>query len=124
MKSKIAIAILCCVTSCGAAIKDADAVRAIVGESSNQGERGMLAVAAAIRNRGTLKGVYGLRNPIADKQPEWVWSRARKAWSQSATNDITLGATHWENTKAFGVPYWAKSMRATITVKDHTFYKP
>lgn len=99
-----------------------DAVRAIVGEAANQGERGMLALAGAIRNRGTLKGVYGLKNPSADKQPAWVWRQAERAWAMSATNDLSLGATHWENTKAFGVPYWAASMQVTVIIKDHTFY--
>ncbi|MGN6643385.1 MAG: hypothetical protein ACTHKU_10355, partial [Verrucomicrobiota bacterium] len=64
-------------------IPDQSAIRAIVGEAANQGYRGMLAVAGAIRNRGTLQGVYGLHNPIALKQPQWVWARARQAWSES-----------------------------------------
>jgi hypothetical protein len=99
------------------------AVRAIVGEAANQGERGMLAVAGAIRNRGTLRGVYGVKNPVADRQPAWVWARAEKAWRDSATNDVTHGATHWENCRAFGTPAWARSMTVTATIKDHTFFK-
>jgi hypothetical protein len=82
----------------------------------------MLAVAGAIRNRGSLKGVYGLKNPIADKQPDWCWQRARAAWAISKTNDITRGASHWENTKAFGVPYWAKSLTVKTNIGAHTFY--
>jgi len=104
-------------------IDDSKAVRAIVGEAANQGRSGMLAVAGAMRNRGSLKGVYGVKNPSADKQPAWVWQRAREAWSASATNDITRGATHWENTKAFGKPYWAKSLTVTTNIGAHTFYK-
>jgi hypothetical protein len=104
-------------------IPSSKATRAIVGEAANQGYRGMLAVAGAIRNRGTLKGVYGLKNPIADKQPKWVWTQARQAWSESRTNDITGGATHWENVKAFGVPKWARGMHKTVRVKDHQFFK-
>jgi hypothetical protein len=104
-------------------ISDAAATRAIVGEAANQGYRGMLAVAGAIRNRGTLRGVYGLHNPSANQQPAWVWSWARRAWSESRTNDITLGATHWENVKAFGHPYWARSLRKTVRIGDHQFYR-
>jgi len=107
----------------GRPIPEAQAVRAIIGEASNQGARGMLAVAAAIRNRGTLRGVYGLRAKHVDAQPGWVWARARTAWAMSATNDITDGADHWESVKAFGTPYWAKSMRHTVTIGDHKFYK-
>lgn len=106
------------------AIKDADAVRAIVGEAANQHYRGMLAVAGAIRNRGTLDGVYGLKSKTPDKQPQWVWDLATKAWSESQTNDITKGATNWENVKAFGMPKWAKSMHETVTIGDHKFFKP
>lgn len=105
-------------------ISDRDAVRAIVGEAANQGKDGMLAIAGAIRNRGHLRGVYGLKNPIADKQPEWVWKQAEAAWAGSKTNDLTMGATSWENVKAFGVPYWAKSYDITKKIGDHTFFKP
>jgi hypothetical protein len=106
-----------------AEISNDKAVRAIVGEAANQGRCGMLAVAGAIRNRGTLRGVYGVKNPIADKQPAYVWQRAREAWAMSATNDITRGATHWENTKAFGKPYWASSLTITTNIGCHTFYR-
>ncbi len=104
-------------------INDNLAIRGIVGEAGNQGYKGMLAVGAAIRNRGTLRGVYGVKNPIVDKQPQWVFNMAAKAWNESRTNDITRGATHWENVKAFGKPYWAKKMTQTIVIKDHTFFK-
>jgi spore germination cell wall hydrolase CwlJ-like protein len=100
------------------------AVRALIGEASGEGERGMLAVAGALRNRGTLRGVYGLRAKHVDRQPAYVWTSARRAWAMSATNDLSAGATHWENTRAFGVPYWAKTMRVTATIGNHTFYQP
>lgn len=106
-----------------AAVSERDAVRAIVGEASNQGERGMLAVACAIRNRGTLQGVLGLKAKHVDRQPAWVWERARKAWRESATRDVTGRATHWDNIRAFGKPYWAVSMTKTVTIGDHTFYR-
>ena len=84
----------------------------------------MYAVACAIRNRGTLRGVYGLKSPHADKQPARIWEQARSAWVKSATGpDTTFGATHWENVKAFGKPRWAKHMKATVVIRDHTFFK-
>lgn len=104
-------------------IPETEAVRAIVGEAANQGYRGMLGVAGAIRNRGTLQGVYGGRSPMPDRQPDWVWEQARAAWRESATNDITLGATHWENMKAFGTPAWAATMHLTVVIKDHRFFR-
>lgn len=108
---------------CFAEIEKSQAIRAIIGEASSQGFQGMLAIACGIRNRGTLKGVYGLKAKHIDKEPEWVWKLARKAWKESATNDITNGATNWENIKAFGEPYWVKSMIKVYEYKDHVFYK-
>lgn len=104
-------------------IKDSDAIKAIIGEAANQGYQGQLAVAGAIRNRATLQGVYGLNSEMVKKQPQWVWNMAEKAWSESKTNDITMGATHWENIKSFGTPYWARKMKKTVLIKDHQFYK-
>ena len=98
------------------------AVRAIIGEASNQGYQGMLAIAVGIRNRGHLKGVYGVKAKHVDKQPPWVWDRARKAWKESEHNRIHTG-THWENIKAFGTPYWVSSMNKVYEYKDHVFYK-
>lgn len=104
------------------AYTDKQAIRAILGESANQGFNGMLAVAVGIRNRGSLRGVYGLNNPIVDKQPQWVWDMAKKAWAESEHNRIHTG-TNWENIKAFGTPAWAKKMVKVYEWKDHIFYK-
>lgn len=104
-------------------ISDRDAVRTIVGEAANQGEHGMVAVGNVIRNRGHLRGMYGLKNPMVDRQPRSVWRTARRAWHKSAALDVTRGATHFENTKAFGRPSWAAKMRVTVVIKDHTFFK-
>ena len=106
-----------------AEISESQAVRAIIGEASSEGYEGMLAVAGAIRNRGTLKGVYGLKAKHVDREPKWVWDLAWKAWRASACNDVTCGATHWENIKAFGKPRWAYSMKETYRIKNHVFYK-
>ena len=97
-------------------------VRAIIGEASNQGYQGMLAVAVGIRNRGTLQGVYGVNAKHIDQEPQWVWDMAEKAWAESKDNRIHTG-THWENIKAFGEPYWVKSMVEVYRHKDHIFYK-
>ena len=106
-----------------AQVDDEQAVRAIIGEASNQGLEGMQAVAEGIRNRGTLKGVYGAKAKHVDKEPAWVWKQARNAWEASKTSNLVGGADHWENTKAFGEPYWAKSMVKTAQVGSHSFYK-
>ena len=71
----------------------------------------------------SLKGVYGLKAGQVDREPAWVWHQAREAWELSALGDITNGATHWENIKAFGKPKWAEKMIQTYAWKDHVFYK-
>lgn len=103
-------------------ISDNQAVRAIVGEASNQGYNGMLALACGIRNRGTLSGVYGLHAKHVDKEPKWVWDMARRAWIESEHNRIHYG-DHWENICAFGRPVWAEKMEKIYEYKDHVFYK-
>lgn len=106
-------------------IDDGDAIKAIIGEAENQGYKGMLAVACAIRNRGTLKGVYGIRAP---RVKNYLYSRATHrmaflAWHESEKHDITNGATHWENIKAFGCPSWVKGCIEVFRYKDHVFYR-
>ncbi len=97
------------------------AVRAIIGESANQGYQGMLAVAVGIRNRGSLRGVYGVNSPIVDKQPQWIWQMAERAWTESQWNLLHSG-THWESTD-FPVPGWANDMVVVYKHKKHIFYK-
>lgn len=105
---------------------EAYVVGCILGEAEDQGYEGMLAVAHGIRNRGHLRGVYGCRasRVVNNKVSGKIRNMAFKAWRQSRTGqDITGSATHWENVKAFGKPYWADSMIKTVQIMDHQFYK-
>lgn len=99
---------------------DSKAVQCIIGEAENQGELGMLALAVGIRNRGTIRGVYGCN--VTRKTPEYIKKQAMKAWKESKENRIHTG-NHWENVKAFGSPYWAKEENKVFEYKDHVFYK-
>ena len=78
-------------------LPEAKAVRAILGEAGGTGFKGMLAVACALRHRGTFSGVYGLSNPVVDRQPAWAWKLARRAWLASQTLDTVAGANFWGN---------------------------
>lgn len=106
-------------------IPDDRAINAIIGEAENQGYDGMLAVACAIRNRGSLKGVYGekAKRVVNHKYSDKTYKLAKKAWNESANKDITGGADHWENINSFGTPSWAKDMKVVYKHKDHVFYK-
>lgn len=106
-----------------AQIRDDLAVRAIVGEAAGEGFKGMLAVAGALRNRASLKGVYGLNAKHSRNETPATWDLARKAWAESATRDITGGASHWDNVSR-KTPYWARSMVATVKIGQHTYYRP
>lgn len=98
------------------------AIRAIVGEAEGESYVGKVAIAEAIRNRGTLKGVYGVNSLRLAKSPKWVWKDAEKAWRESAHTNLVNGADHWESTD-FKVPSWAKKMTKTATIGKHVFYR-
>lgn len=117
-------------------IPSSKAIKAIIGEAENQGPRGMLAVACAIKNRGTLKGVYGLHanRVVNHKYSEMTWLNAQSAWEIANneggpdtwgidTCEFIHDAKNWENTNAFGVPYWAKGMNVVFVYKDHKFFR-
>jgi hypothetical protein len=99
------------------------AIRAIIGEAAGEPFTTKLAIAGALRNRDSLAGVRGLRNArMIDAQPDWVWADARRAWSESATNDLTHGATHFDSVN-FPTPYWAEGIKPVATVGVFRFWK-
>ena len=73
------------------------ATNAIVGEAAGCPYAVKVAVACALRNRGTLHGVYGRHAAHNAGEPARVWTDARRAWAESATRDVTHGATHFGN---------------------------
>lgn len=120
--------------SSGHDLNKVEVVQAIMGEGRGEGRSwddwegkkiSMTAIAEAIRNRGTLKGVYG--RSAKNNDPVWIKEKCEKlaieAWEDSETTNLTNGATHWENVKAFGEPWWAKSMSITAEIGNHVFYK-
>lgn len=104
------------------------AIQATIGEAEDQGLIGMEAVACAIRNRGSLRGVYGFKAPrvIKHKYRLETLKMAKYAILQSQDKDfcesLVHGATFWEGTR-FKRPYWASGMIVTATIKDQRFYK-
>ena len=70
-------------------------VRAIVGEALPD-YSSMYAIACAIRNRGTLKGVYGVNAKHLQTTDDDTFLKAETAWRMSLINeDVVKGATHW-----------------------------
>lgn len=89
----------CCLlpSAWAAPLTNANATNAIVGEAAGAPYLVKLGVAAAIRNRHSLRGVYGFNAAHNASEPARVWSEAAQAWRQSATVDVTHGANHFGN---------------------------
>lgn len=101
-------------------------INAIIGEAESEPAIGKLAVACAIRNRGTLKGVYGEKAPrvINKLYSSKIKAEAEKAFDASSVKgacEFISGADHWEGT-AFKTPIWAKHMKETFRTKGQVFY--
>ena len=110
-------------------IDKVQAVSCIIGEAENQGPLGMAAIAHALRNRGTVKGCYGVnskrvRNRLYSSK---TLVQAIKAWEESAKGfDLTQGATGWGNRsdlETFKKHKWFRRCIITAHIGDHYFYK-
>ena len=90
---RIAIALALSTAAASASVNPSQARRAIVGEAAGESYQVKVCIASAIRNRGTLHGVYGLNARNIDHQPKWVFKHADSAWKESAKHDYALGCT-------------------------------
>ena len=115
-----------CVTSVkpakaqAAAVTTARAVDAIIGEAGNQPFATQVLVAKAIRNRGSLSGVYGVNNPVVRRASAKVRATALRAWQASAKSN--------DDFRFFGCdsdrPYFASlGLRPVLKSGDITFYQ-
>ena len=116
-------------------IAEETAIRAIIGEAEGESYAGKVALAYALQNRGSIRGVYGYKAISTRlggyyrgdrKIAEGTVKEAIKAlkWANSHPEaDTTSGADHWEAVGRFGEPYWAKSMIKTVKIGAHQFYK-
>lgn len=104
----------------------------IIAESASEGYKGMYAVACVIRNRkGDLNGFSGGRrkdlNKFCREQPANIIRNAKKAWRivhYEKGEDITGGATLFENINRYGRPNWDwEKAQRTVKIGNHTFFK-
>jgi hypothetical protein len=79
----------------GAEITSANATNAIVGEAAGCPYVVKLGIADAIRNRGTLHGVYGFRARHNQFESQTVWGDSARAWAESRWHHTVFGATHF-----------------------------
>jgi hypothetical protein len=136
----VALAVLFCLCVC---VSNAEEVEAhmlydkywklLITEAGGEGKPGMYAVACVVRNRlqrGMSDGlVSALRpdfNDFIARQESSTIRDAKDVCHQvfvRAAVDITKGATHFENVKRYGYPKWAKHMKTTTVIGNHTFFK-
>ena len=107
--------------------------KGLIGEAANQGYKVMYAAACVYRNR-TCKhmplGCVAMKRPdlndFVKRQGKKYEKMAKEImWKVFIDNgpDVTNGATHYENVKKFGFPYWATNMEITAQFGSHTFFK-
>lgn len=110
-------------------IKDQDAILSIIGEGEAESYAGKVALARTIINRGTLKGVYGLKAPrvVRKLYSAKTYQDAKRAWEYAkTTKDTSWRATGWGNAddvKKFKQTKWWKNCVIVAQVGRHFFYK-
>lgn len=117
---------LCLNQSAKAEIPADLAIKAIVGEAEGENFIGKVAIGEAIRNRRTLKGVYGLNSKRLGLASPSVWKDAEKAWLESVGSNLTKGADVWgskADVRIFKRQAWFKSYEHTVTIGNHLFFR-
>lgn len=128
----LAILIMLLFTSCSYAspvpLTDKTAILSIIGEAEAESQTGKIAIAEAIRNRGTLKGVYGARSKrvINKLYTNKTYLLAKAAWFDSLNTDYVKGADHWGSDSdivKFKKESWFKNCKQTARIGNHSFFK-
>lgn len=130
MKYLITIIILLTVSGyvSASSIPDSKAIAAIIGEAEGESLQGKIAVAEVIRNRGSLKGIYGVSAPRVVKKlySAQTLADATRAWELSKTSNLTGGAMGWGNAsdiRKFKTQKWFKKCRVVKQIGNHYFWK-
>ena len=82
-----------------AEIPEHQAIVALIGEAGGQSDEELLAHCYALKNRGTLKGVYGLHATHTPNPTPKQWQRVEKAYwtAKLAFSDPLGGRTEWRS---------------------------
>jgi hypothetical protein len=102
----------------------------LIGEAVSEGYNGMYAVACVYRNRlerdMNLGCVALKRKDLANfvkRQGSLYENMAKEIVRKVFGNpwlDVTGGATHYEHTRVYGTPYWAKGMKIVKVMHPNT----
>ena len=112
-------------------IPEHQAIVALIGEAGGQGDEELLAHAYALKNRGTLKGVYGLHAKHTPNPTPEQWQRVEKAYwtAKLAFFDPLDGRTEWRSNydlqkmKAKGQTPEKQGLYDPLRVGDTVFYR-
>ena len=101
-------------------------IPAILGEAPPGASNAVLACFAhAIRNRGSLQGVFGRKEAASASE----WQRGGKTWAESETSpDPTKGAQFWLSKWDIkhcrpGMIAWRHKMIKTVYIGETNFYR-
>jgi len=121
MKKLITLTSCAIALSVNAAVPDALAVRAIIGEAGNQPIEAQRAIASVIRARDSLKGIYGVNNPCVGKASQTTRTTAQKAWRDSSLVDYSRGCRFF-GCKADAPYFKSHGFRLVFSVKQIDFW--
>jgi hypothetical protein len=106
--------------------------KGLIAEATSDGYEGMYAVACCVRNRldkNMNTGLCGLQRAKLDdfvkregKDRERMARSIIKQVFENGAEDVTKGATHFECVERYGLPKWAKGMKKTVKIGEHTFF--
>jgi hypothetical protein len=100
-------------------------IRALVGETEGS-PAARIATAECLRNRKSLRGVYGYFSKRISKASPRVWAECELAWAKSASTNLVRGATVWGNksdVKIFKKKRWFRAYEFVAEYGGHYFYR-
>lgn len=109
---------------------DEEAVHCILGEARGEGYASMLGHAEALRNRGTIKRVYGCNASFEKEMPylisHGILLQAKKAWLESRYTKTVKGAQYWGSLiydKKWIAKMRAQGYKQTAIINNTVFFR-
>jgi spore germination cell wall hydrolase CwlJ-like protein len=108
---------------------------ACLGEAESESQTGKIALMETLRNRGNIRGVYGIKAITAKKGAYYRGKRkisqatvtaCQAAWVDSKHTNYASGAIGWGNAddlKIFKKSKWFKNCQVVKKIDNHYFYK-
>ena len=93
IKCLIALVVLSSINVLARDLDTEKCVKAIAGEASGEPYKAKLGIAAVIRARGSLAGIYGLN--ASHKESKTTLNICRKAWNESKWNNPVPGCKYF-----------------------------